>query len=60
LDELSAGRARSRARFPVELARAAASANEARDRGLLTRGLLDDIVCLAPPFTILRFGDGAG
>jgi adenosylmethionine-8-amino-7-oxononanoate aminotransferase len=24
----------------------------ARERGLLTRGLLDDILCLAPPFTI--------
>jgi adenosylmethionine-8-amino-7-oxononanoate aminotransferase len=27
-------------------------ADVARERGLLTRGLLDDVVCLAPPFTI--------
>ena len=42
----------TRARFPAELARGRGVADEARRRGLLTRGLLDDIVCLAPPFTI--------
>jgi putrescine aminotransferase len=49
--ELVADRA-TRKRFPTELGRGRAAANEARDRGLLTRGLLDDILCLAPPFTI--------
>jgi putrescine aminotransferase len=42
----------SRRRFPAELARGRQVAMEARRRGLLTRGLLDDIICLAPPFTI--------
>jgi putrescine aminotransferase len=42
----------SRERWPTELGRGRNVANEARERGLLTRGLLDDIVCLAPPFTI--------
>jgi putrescine---pyruvate transaminase len=42
----------TRARWPVEAGRGRLAAAEARDRGLLTRGLLDDILCLAPPFTI--------
>jgi len=42
----------SRQRWPVEAARGRRAANEARDRGVLTRGLLDDIICIAPPFTI--------
>jgi putrescine aminotransferase len=42
----------SRRRWPVEAERGRRAANEARDRGLLTRGLLDDILCLAPPFTV--------
>jgi putrescine---pyruvate transaminase len=42
----------SRERFPAALARGRAVADEARERGLLTRALLDDIVCLAPPFVI--------
>jgi putrescine aminotransferase len=42
----------TRERWPTELGRGRSAANEARDRGLLTRGLLDDIICLAPPFTI--------
>ena len=42
----------TRQRWPVEAERGRRAANEARDRGLLTRGLLDDILCLAPPFTI--------
>jgi putrescine---pyruvate transaminase len=42
----------TRQRWPVEAGRGRRAANEARDRGLLTRGLLDDILCLAPPFTI--------
>jgi putrescine aminotransferase len=42
----------SRQRWPVEVERGRRAVNEARDRGLLTRGLLDDILCLAPPFTI--------
>lgn len=42
----------SRARWPVEAARGRRAALEARERGLLTRGLLDDILCLTPPFTI--------
>jgi putrescine---pyruvate transaminase len=49
--ELVADRA-TRERWPAELGRGRSVANEARERGLLTRGLLDDIVCLAPPFTI--------
>jgi putrescine---pyruvate transaminase len=42
----------TRERFPAARARGRAAADEARERGLLTRGLLDDILCLAPPFTI--------
>ncbi|MBS1888251.1 MAG: aspartate aminotransferase family protein [Actinobacteria bacterium] len=42
----------TRARFPKDLTRGRQVADQARDRGLLTRGLLDDILCLAPPFTI--------
>ena len=42
----------SRERWPTAAARGRRAANAARDRGLLTRGLLDDILCLAPPFTI--------
>jgi adenosylmethionine-8-amino-7-oxononanoate aminotransferase len=42
----------TRARFPSALGRGRQVADEARERGVLTRGLLDDIVCLAPPFTI--------
>lgn len=49
--ELVADR-QSRRRWPVEEARGRRAAAEARGRGLLTRGLLDDILCLAPPFTI--------
>jgi putrescine aminotransferase len=49
--ELVADRA-TRERFPTALARGRRAANEARERGLLTRGLLDDVLCLAPPFTI--------
>lgn len=41
----------SRQRWPVEVARGRRAASEARERGLLTRALLDDILCLAPPFT---------
>jgi putrescine---pyruvate transaminase len=42
----------TRERWPTVQGRGRAAANEARDRGLLTRSLLDDILCLAPPFTI--------
>jgi putrescine aminotransferase len=42
----------TRQRWPVEAARGHRAAAAARERGLLTRGLLDDILCLAPPFTI--------
>jgi putrescine---pyruvate transaminase len=42
----------TRERWPVEAERGRRAAAEARARGLLTRGLLDDILCLAPPFTI--------
>jgi putrescine aminotransferase len=42
----------SRQRWPVEAERGRHTAAEARERGLLTRALLDDIICLAPPFTI--------
>jgi putrescine aminotransferase len=49
--ELVADRA-SRERWPAALGRGRLAATEARERGLLTRGLLDDILCLAPPFTI--------
>ncbi len=49
--ELVADKA-TRQRWPVEAERGRKAAAEARSRGLLTRGLLDDILCLAPPFTI--------
>jgi adenosylmethionine-8-amino-7-oxononanoate aminotransferase len=42
----------TRQRWPMEAERGRRAASEARERGLLTRGLLDDILCLAPPFTI--------
>jgi putrescine aminotransferase len=42
----------SRERWPSEVGRGRRAVVEARDRGLLTRGLLDDILCLTPPFTI--------
>jgi putrescine aminotransferase len=42
----------TRRRWPVEAERSRRAAAEARNAGLLTRGLLDDILCLAPPFTI--------
>ncbi|HET9197867.1 MAG TPA: aspartate aminotransferase family protein [Solirubrobacterales bacterium] len=42
----------TRQRWPVEVERGRRAAAAARERGLLTRGLLDDILCLAPPFTI--------
>jgi len=49
--ELVADRS-TRQRWPVAAARGRRVAAEARERGLLTRSLLDDILCLAPPFTI--------
>jgi putrescine---pyruvate transaminase len=49
--ELVADRA-TRERWPVEAGRGRRAAAEARRQGLLTRSLLDDILCLAPPFTI--------
>src|SRR3954467_7785463 len=49
--ELVADRA-TRRRWPVDLGRGRRGAAEARERGLLTRGLLDDVLSLAPPFTI--------
>lgn len=42
----------TRQRWPIEADRGRRAAVAARERGLLTRGLLDDILCLAPPFTI--------
>lgn len=42
----------SRGRWPVEAGRGRRAAIAARERGLLTRGLLDDVLCLAPPFTV--------
>jgi putrescine---pyruvate transaminase len=42
----------TRQRWPVEVGRGRRVAVAARERGLLTRALLDDILCLAPPFTI--------
>lgn len=42
----------TRQRWPVELGRSRRAADAARERGLLTRGLLDDVICLVPPFTI--------
>jgi len=49
--ELVADKA-TRQRWPQEATRGRRVAAEARGRGLLTRSLLDDILCLAPPFTI--------
>jgi adenosylmethionine-8-amino-7-oxononanoate aminotransferase len=49
--ELVADKA-TRQRWPAEAGRGRHAASAARERGLLTRGLLDDILCLAPPFTI--------
>jgi putrescine aminotransferase len=49
--ELVADKA-TRERWPTAAGRGRTAAAEARRRGLLTRGLLDDILCLAPPFTI--------
>jgi putrescine aminotransferase len=49
--ELVADKA-TRERWPVEAERGRMAAAEARRRGLLTRSLLDDVLCLAPPFTI--------
>jgi putrescine aminotransferase len=49
--ELVADKA-TRQRWPVEAGRGRRAAAEIRERGLLTRGLLDDIICFAPPFTI--------
>ena len=42
----------TRERWPAEVGRGRQAAIEARERGLLTRGLLDDVLCLTPPFTI--------
>jgi putrescine---pyruvate transaminase len=42
----------TRQRWPAEAGRGRRAALAARERGLLTRALLDDILCLAPPFTI--------
>jgi putrescine aminotransferase len=49
--ELVADKA-TRERWPGQATRGRRAAAEARERGLLTRSLLDDILCLAPPFTI--------
>jgi putrescine---pyruvate transaminase len=49
--ELVADKA-TRERWPDQAARGRRVAAEARGRGLLTRSLLDDVLCLAPPFTI--------
>jgi putrescine---pyruvate transaminase len=49
--ELVADRA-TRQRWPAAAGRGRRVAAEARERGLLTRSLLDDILCLAPPFTV--------
>jgi putrescine---pyruvate transaminase len=49
--ELVADRA-TRERWPADAARGRRAAVEARRSGLLTRSLLDDVLCLAPPFTI--------
>ena len=42
----------TRQRWQTEAERGRRAAAEARRRGLLTRGLLNDVLCLAPPFTI--------
>jgi putrescine---pyruvate transaminase len=49
--ELVADKA-TRQRWPEEAQRGRRVVYEARERGLLTRALLDDILCLAPPFTV--------
>ncbi|MFL5897519.1 MAG: aspartate aminotransferase family protein [Solirubrobacterales bacterium] len=49
--ELVADKA-TRRRWPAEAERGRRVAAEARRRGLLTRSLLDDVLCLAPPFVI--------
>ena len=49
--ELVADKA-TRESWPARATRGRRAAAEARERGLLTRSLLDDILCLAPPFTI--------
>lgn len=49
--ELVADRA-TRERFPAGLGRGAAVSREARNHGLATRPLLDDVLLLAPPFVI--------
>ena len=49
--ELVADKA-TRERWPAQATRGRRVAAEARERGLLTRSLLDDVLCLAPPFTI--------
>ncbi len=49
--ELVADKA-TRQRWPPEAGRGRRAAVEGRRRGLLTRSLLNDILCLAPPFTI--------
>jgi adenosylmethionine-8-amino-7-oxononanoate aminotransferase len=42
----------TRQRWPVEAGRGRQAAAVLREKGLLVRGLLDDILCFAPPFTI--------
>jgi adenosylmethionine-8-amino-7-oxononanoate aminotransferase len=42
----------TRTRWPAEAQRGRRAAAAARELGMLTRGLLDDILCLAPPFPI--------
>jgi putrescine aminotransferase len=42
----------TRERWPVEAHRGRRAIAAARDRGLLTRALLDDVLLLAPPFVI--------
>jgi adenosylmethionine-8-amino-7-oxononanoate aminotransferase len=49
--ELVADKA-TRERWPAQATRGRLVSAEARERGLLTRSLLDDILCLAPPFTV--------
>lgn len=49
--ELVADKA-TRERWPAQATRGRRATAEARERGLLTRSLLDDIICLAPPFSI--------
>jgi adenosylmethionine-8-amino-7-oxononanoate aminotransferase len=49
--ELVANR-ETRERFPASAGRGAAVSKEARDHGLATRPLLDDVLLLAPPLVI--------